>query len=213
MQHDEFIGLVQHRARLDSRGAAEAATRATLETLGERLAGGQPSNLGGQLPQEIRLHLERQDGPSESFGLQEFYERVADREGPGVDLPQAAFHARAVLSVVDEAITGAGLRDVRDQRAPSTTTCSSSPTSAPDEPRSLALGEAGSPGQPPDSVCVGWIGGLPAKTTGMFSAMRKHPRSRVGNDRGLEAWNLASGSQASLQRNCRSKDTQASPGL
>lgn len=115
MQHDDFIGTVQHRARLDSRGAAEAATRATLETLGERLAGGKPSNLGGQLPQEIRLHLERHDGPSDAFGLQEFYGRVADREGPGIELPQAAFHARAVLSVVDEAVGGAGVHDVVEE--------------------------------------------------------------------------------------------------
>jgi hypothetical protein len=33
MKHDEFIGQVQHRARL--------STRATLETLAERLAGGE----------------------------------------------------------------------------------------------------------------------------------------------------------------------------
>ena len=40
MQHDEFIAQVQARARLSSRGDAERATRATLETLAERLAGG-----------------------------------------------------------------------------------------------------------------------------------------------------------------------------
>ncbi len=115
MKHDEFIGTVQHRARLDSRGAAEAATRATLETLGERLAGGTPSNLGGQLPQEVRLHLERQDGPGESFDLKTFYERVGEREGPGTDLPQAAFHARAVISVVDDATQGGVLQEVAGQ--------------------------------------------------------------------------------------------------
>ena len=58
MQHDEFIGEVQARARLSSRGDAERATRAVLETLGERLAGGQPHNLAAQLPEEIGRHLE-----------------------------------------------------------------------------------------------------------------------------------------------------------
>lgn len=115
MNHDEFIGQVQHRARLDSRGAAEAATRATLTTLGERLAGGKPSNVAGQLPQEIRLHLEREDGPAESFGVRDFYARVAERESAGTDLPEAAFHARAVLSVVDEATTGGDLQQVAQQ--------------------------------------------------------------------------------------------------
>lgn len=42
MQHDEFIGQVVARARLDSRGAVEQATPATLETLAQRLAGGEP---------------------------------------------------------------------------------------------------------------------------------------------------------------------------
>ena len=57
MKHDEFIGRVQHYARLASRGDAERATRATLETLGERLAGGEPKDLASQLPPEIGLHL------------------------------------------------------------------------------------------------------------------------------------------------------------
>ncbi|WP_292761419.1 hypothetical protein [Nostoc sp. NOS(2021)] len=39
MQHDEFR-RVQNRARLISHGDAELATRATLETLAKRLAGG-----------------------------------------------------------------------------------------------------------------------------------------------------------------------------
>jgi uncharacterized protein (DUF2267 family) len=38
MKHDEFIGQVQHRARLSSRGDAKRASWATLQTLGERLA-------------------------------------------------------------------------------------------------------------------------------------------------------------------------------
>ena len=53
MKHDEFIGQVQHRARLSSRGEAERATRATLETLAERLAGGEEQDLAAQLPAEF----------------------------------------------------------------------------------------------------------------------------------------------------------------
>ncbi len=115
MQHDEFIGQVQQRARLDSRGAAEQATRAALETLSARLAGGLPSNLAAQLPPEIGRHLEREDDRAEQFGLQDFYERVAEAQSEGVDLPQAALHTRAVLSVLDEAVGGTKLDDVREQ--------------------------------------------------------------------------------------------------
>lgn len=116
MEHDEFIGLVQDRAKLDSRGAAESATRATLETLAERLAGGLPENIGDQLPPEIGRHLSSER--TESFDLDEFWRRVADRASGGVDLPDAAFHARAVLSVVDAAVTGDQLDRVRDQLTP-----------------------------------------------------------------------------------------------
>lgn len=116
MQHDELIGLVQERARLDSRGAAETATRATLETLAERLGGGLPQNLGGQLPPEIGRHLDVDR--TERFEVDEFFDRVAERETAGVGKPQAAFHARAVLSVVDEATTGGQLDRVREQLTP-----------------------------------------------------------------------------------------------
>ncbi|HWB71597.1 MAG TPA: DUF2267 domain-containing protein [Egibacteraceae bacterium] len=105
MDHDEFIGHVQHRARLDSRGAAEQTTRATLETLAERLAGGEPKDLAAQLPDEIGRHLRRTEAAQESFSLQDFYQRVAERSAPGVGLPDAAFHAKAVLSVVRDAVS------------------------------------------------------------------------------------------------------------
>jgi uncharacterized protein (DUF2267 family) len=56
MRHDEFIGQVQNRAKLPSRGDAEGATRATLETLGERIPENLAVNLASQLPQEIGEH-------------------------------------------------------------------------------------------------------------------------------------------------------------
>ena len=117
MQHDEFIGQVQARARLASRGEAERAVRATLETLGERLPDGLADNLAAQLPHEIGEHLRRTEllgglGTGERFGLDEFVNRVADRTGE--DRPQAVFQARTVLEVVDEATTGGLIDRVRD---------------------------------------------------------------------------------------------------
>ncbi|MEW6472887.1 MAG: DUF2267 domain-containing protein [Actinomycetota bacterium] len=116
MKHDEFIGQVQQRARLDSRGAAEAATRATLETLGERLSGGAAENLAAQLPPEIGEHLRRTaDGTGQQIDLEDFFGRITQREGTGVDEPQAVFHARCVLEVVDEATTGNLLGKLKEQ--------------------------------------------------------------------------------------------------
>ena len=114
MEHDEFIGQVQVRARLASRGEAERATRATLETLSERLAGGAGDKLAAQLPREIGEHLRRGTSPTgERFSLDSFFTKVSEREG--VQRAQAAFHARAVLEVVDEATQGSVLTKVRDQ--------------------------------------------------------------------------------------------------
>lgn len=114
MKHDEFIGAVQDRAQLDSRGSAEAATRATLETLGERLAGKEPENLAAQLPDEIGLHLRRGQG-DEPFGLQTFYERVAQRAGHGADTDQAANQAQAVMAVLSQAVSGGEAADFKEQ--------------------------------------------------------------------------------------------------
>lgn len=118
MQHDEFIGLVQQRARLDSQGAAEQATRATLTTLATRFAAGLPSNIGEQLPPEIGRYLSEHEGTTERFGIEGFYERVADRQTSGVDVPEAALHARAVLSVVADAVDGSVFSKFEDQLPP-----------------------------------------------------------------------------------------------
>ncbi|SRR6266851_4822569 len=114
MKHDEFIGQVQHRARLSSRGAAERATRATLETLAERLAGGEAKDLAAQLPPELAEHLRGGwSAMGERFSLDEFFRRVSQREG--ADLPDAVFHARAVIEVLSEAVSQGEMDDVRAQ--------------------------------------------------------------------------------------------------
>lgn len=104
MNYDEFIGQVQHRARLSSRAEAERATRAFLETLAQRLSGGEPKHIASQLPPEIgRYLLEPNAGSGTRFGPRDVYELVAMREG--VDVPEAAHHARAVASVLREAVS------------------------------------------------------------------------------------------------------------
>lgn len=109
MQHDEFIGHVQQRARLGSRGEAERATRAALETFAERIPAGLADNLAAQLPEEISEHLHRvvkaSDEPDagERFDRSAFIDRVAERAGGGVDTSQATHWVRVVFDVVGEA--------------------------------------------------------------------------------------------------------------
>lgn len=112
MQYDEFIGRVQNRARLATSGEAVRATRATLEVLGQRLFGGEAKDLAAQLPREVAHYLAAESG-SESFGLQEFFRRVSQREE--VELPDAVHHARAVISVVRDSVTEGEMQDVLAQ--------------------------------------------------------------------------------------------------
>ncbi|TAK30799.1 MAG: DUF2267 domain-containing protein [Chloroflexota bacterium] len=113
MTYDEFVGQVQHRARLGSEGEAVRIIRSTLETLGERLFGGASGNLASQLPQEIGIFL-TEPIPSEAYGVDEFMQRVSAREG-GTDIPAVWFHVRAVMSVVCDAVSPGTIRHIRDQ--------------------------------------------------------------------------------------------------
>ncbi|BBL81210.1 hypothetical protein RxyAA322_30640 [Rubrobacter xylanophilus] len=114
MKYEEFIAEVRRRASLGSDGEAEAASQATLRTLAERLAGGEPHDLASQLPRELAEYA-RYEGEQKSdpFSLEEFYRRVAEREGVGV--ADASRHARVVMEVVREAVTAGELGDVRSQ--------------------------------------------------------------------------------------------------
>ncbi len=106
MTYEEFVGNVQHHARLGSEGDTMRAIEATLATLAERIPGDQADHLAAQLPAALGAYVKANRGAdrtSESFDLGEFYERVARREG--VDLPDAVHHAKVVMNVVREAIT------------------------------------------------------------------------------------------------------------
>jgi uncharacterized protein (DUF2267 family) len=114
LRYEEFIGQVRHRAGLGSHAEAERATRATLETLAERLAGGEAHDLASQLPAELAINLEAPDaGIGAKLTLDRFFELVSEREG--VDLPDATFHARVVIGVLTEAVSIGEIQDVRVQ--------------------------------------------------------------------------------------------------
>jgi len=117
MNYDEFIGQVQHRARLSSRAQAERATRAFLETLSQRLAGGEPKHIASQLPPELgRYLLEPLAGAGMRYGPRDLYELMSMREG--VDVPEAAHHARAVASVLREAVSQGAWENMLAQLPP-----------------------------------------------------------------------------------------------
>jgi uncharacterized protein (DUF2267 family) len=109
---EQFIAEVKNLAELGSDEDAQKATRATLETLRERLAGEELLDLAAQLPPEIAPYVEGAGG-RESFSVEEFYERVARKEGVSND--EAIRHARTVATVLQTAVTGGELEDIRSQ--------------------------------------------------------------------------------------------------
>ncbi len=111
MQLHEFLGRVQERGNIDSKDQALNAVRATLETLSERLKGGEPLDLAAQLPVALQGYVGV--GQGERFDPDEFCRRVARREG--IDEELARSHAEAVLNVTQEAVSSGEIRDVLAQ--------------------------------------------------------------------------------------------------
>ena len=118
MQYQEFIQRVEEeidatQPATDTQRAAENAITATLETLSERLTGGEANDLAAQLPRELQAPLQRTAEEAEDFSLEEFYGRVAEREE--VDIQTARQDASAVITVLGLALTPGQLDDVMAQ--------------------------------------------------------------------------------------------------
>jgi uncharacterized protein (DUF2267 family) len=113
---DLFWRQVADRAATDLEGAQRAAN-AVLETLAERIAGGEVDDLVVHLPPALHDPLKvgraHTGGQARRMTLDEFVERAAEREGVGMD--EAREHARAVLTTLREAIPDQEFLDVRVQ--------------------------------------------------------------------------------------------------
>ena len=104
MEYDEFITHVQSLTQSDSREEAERATRATLETLKERIANDKAQELAANLPQQLGDYLRGKEGESGgSFNLQEFIARASQKEN--IEPTTVAIHVRAVFTVLQNAIS------------------------------------------------------------------------------------------------------------
>jgi uncharacterized protein (DUF2267 family) len=108
-----FLKRVSRRSALDPT-EAHRASEAVLETLAERIAGGEGEDLAEELPQELRQPLERgrarTGGKAQRMSLDEFVDRIAEREG--VSYEQALDHARAVFATLRETLTDKEFSDL-----------------------------------------------------------------------------------------------------
>jgi uncharacterized protein (DUF2267 family) len=100
MDHEPFVAIVARVAGV-GREAAEHATRATLQTLAERLSPEEARDLVEQLPPELGPWLFT-EGAAERFDVDEFLRRVAKRGE--VDTATAERHARAVFTALGRAL-------------------------------------------------------------------------------------------------------------
>lgn len=112
MHEGRFFETVEEAADI-TREEAERAVRATLRTLGERITRGQAEDIAASLPRSVQTVLTSGPEPAESFGLDEFVRRVAEREG--VDVATAYRHIKAVFAALGRAVTGVVLSDMAAQ--------------------------------------------------------------------------------------------------
>ena len=125
MKYNQFIELVQRRAHLASESEAKRATQATLETLAAYISPKERHDAASQLPRVIKEYMQRPflgagkppaPSPASSQIVEDFYQRVSELEEK--PLETAREHARAVMSVLREALTEGEFKDIRDQLPP-----------------------------------------------------------------------------------------------
>jgi uncharacterized protein (DUF2267 family) len=110
---EAFVERLKRRADL-GHVEAQRTAEAVLETLAERVPGGEVYDLEEMLPEQFRVALERGrrqvDGHPRKLSLDEFVELVAEREH--VSLDEAFQHTRAVFATLAEALPPDELEDV-----------------------------------------------------------------------------------------------------
>jgi uncharacterized protein (DUF2267 family) len=113
MKYDEFLARVRERGDYSSPDEAAKVTRDVLDVLAQRISPGEVKDLASQLPGPLGRHLaDAAPQQAESFGIQEFSRRVAQRTGR----PETAERdATAVLSTVADAVTGGELNQIISQ--------------------------------------------------------------------------------------------------
>lgn len=113
MQYQEFISEVKQKTNIQSDAMAEKAVRATLQTLSERLEGGEPNHIASQLPEEMKSFMKIKKNEIEKFNVEDFFKKVSEREN--TTLGEAKNHSQAVVSVLCNAITEGEVKYMMDQ--------------------------------------------------------------------------------------------------
>jgi uncharacterized protein (DUF2267 family) len=112
MDYQTFLDTVSRRTDVPP-DKVEALTRATLETLAERLTRGEAHDLASELPKPLKEPLTSPTPEAEPFGLDEFVSRVSERAD--ITEEEASEGVRAELSTVRDAVSNGEFRHVMAQ--------------------------------------------------------------------------------------------------
>lgn len=114
MRDDEFLARVRERGEYTDQHEAEQVTTAVLELLSRRITPEEAADLAAQLPGRLAEAVDSDgDRAVETFGVEEFCRRVADRTG---GRPRTAeWDASAVLSTLADSVSPGQLKQVLGQ--------------------------------------------------------------------------------------------------
>jgi uncharacterized protein (DUF2267 family) len=101
MEYEEIIEAIGREGGGLPPDVAERSAQAVLQTLAERLPRGEARHILAELPAEMKPWVYT-EADAEGFGIDEFLERVAKREG--TDIETALRHARAVFAALGRAL-------------------------------------------------------------------------------------------------------------
>ncbi|WP_433605334.1 DUF2267 domain-containing protein [Dactylosporangium sp. CA-139114] len=109
MEYDTFIGLVRDQGGIDP-GQVDTVSCMAVSVLAQAISPDAAADLADRLPDRLRPYL-RHDGPTESYGADEFLRRL----GRHIEAsPAASEHAaHAVLVALREAAAGDAYRQLR----------------------------------------------------------------------------------------------------
>ena len=109
MTYDEFLKEVEERAGLEDRDEAERTAAVVLQTLSDRLVGGEANDLLARLPAPLKKAVVVTEEPAKMSPV-EFVYRVANDLGVSDDQARKRIHV--VFDVLRAAVTPGELDDV-----------------------------------------------------------------------------------------------------
>ncbi|MFD8804631.1 DUF2267 domain-containing protein [Streptomyces sp. NPDC059597] len=112
MDYNTFLDTVTRRAPVPPE-KVEPLTRATLETLAERLTRGEAKDLASELPKPLKESLVSPTPEAQRFAFDEFVNRVSSRAG--LSPHEAREGIRAELTTLRDAVSEGEFRQVMSQ--------------------------------------------------------------------------------------------------